>query len=327
MKITRIASILLLGTLLVSGFACDGGGEPATKIVERYIEASADDCERQTGEAEAFGTDILWGRAGASLWEGDQLYYATGMRWLNITIPQGSTIETAKITVTCRYTRNTTCHTIFEGEDNDNAAIFSTKEDYDARDRTDGTGVEGDGSVEWHNIPAWTKDLPYDSPDLKNIIQEIVNREGWESGHALVIFWSDDGSPTGEIAHSRECYSYDDATDKTFKLYIEYTAAHTKTVSMDTLLRQLDTETVSIDAYLKAEAEQTAAELDTLRAFRDEVLLQNGLGSQFVALYYEISPPVADFISEHGPMRMLVRELLVAPVVWVVEATEALWRN
>ena len=71
----------------------------------------------------------------------------------------------------------------------------------------------------------------------------------------------------------------------------------------------------------------SAAELDTLRAFRDEVLLQNSLGSRLVALYYEISPPLADFISEHEVLRTLVRELLVDPVVWVVEATEPLWRD
>jgi hypothetical protein len=71
----------------------------------------------------------------------------------------------------------------------------------------------------------------------------------------------------------------------------------------------------------------TAAELDTLRAFRDEVLLQNSLGSQLVAFYYEVSPPVADFISEHEGLRTLVRELLVEPVAWLVEATGTLWRD
>ena len=71
----------------------------------------------------------------------------------------------------------------------------------------------------------------------------------------------------------------------------------------------------------------TAAELDTLRAFRDEVLLENSLGSQLVALYYDVSPPVADFISEHEGLRTLVRELLVDPVASLVEATAAIWRD
>jgi len=71
----------------------------------------------------------------------------------------------------------------------------------------------------------------------------------------------------------------------------------------------------------------TAEELDTLRAFRDDVLLQNSIGSQLVEWYYQTSPPVADFISEHQPLRTLVRELLVDPVTWLVEATGTLWRD
>jgi len=71
----------------------------------------------------------------------------------------------------------------------------------------------------------------------------------------------------------------------------------------------------------------TAEELDTLRAFRDDVLLQNSIGSQLVEWYYQTSPPVADFISEHQPLRTLVRELLVDPVTWLVEATGNLWRD
>ena len=61
--------------------------------------------------------------------------------------------------------------------------------------------------------------------------------------------------------------------------------------------------------------------------FRDEVLLQNSLGSQFVNFYYDVSPPLADFISEHDVLRTLVRELLIDPVVWVVDAIGILWRD
>jgi len=71
----------------------------------------------------------------------------------------------------------------------------------------------------------------------------------------------------------------------------------------------------------------TAAEIDTLRAFRDEVLLGNGLGSQLVDFYYDVSPPVADFISENSLLRTIVRELLVDPVASLVEATVGLWRD
>jgi hypothetical protein len=56
-------------------------------------------------------------------------------------------------------------------------------------------------------------------------------------------------------------------------------------------------------------------------------LLKNTVGSQFVALYYQFSPPVADFIAGNELLRTLVRELLVDPIVWVVEATGNIWRD
>jgi len=71
----------------------------------------------------------------------------------------------------------------------------------------------------------------------------------------------------------------------------------------------------------------TAEQIDVLREFRDVVLLESTVGSQFVALYYQLSPPVADFISGSSFLRTLVRELLVDPIVWVVEATEDIWQK
>jgi hypothetical protein len=71
----------------------------------------------------------------------------------------------------------------------------------------------------------------------------------------------------------------------------------------------------------------TAEQIDVLREFRDVVLLKSTAGSQFVALYYQFSPPVADFIAGNELLRTLVRELLIDPIVWVVEATGDMWRN
>jgi len=71
----------------------------------------------------------------------------------------------------------------------------------------------------------------------------------------------------------------------------------------------------------------TAEQIDVLREFRDVVLLESTAGSQFVTLYYQLSPPVADFIAGSDFLRTLVRELLVDPVVWIVEATGAIWQN
>jgi uncharacterized repeat protein (TIGR02543 family) len=71
----------------------------------------------------------------------------------------------------------------------------------------------------------------------------------------------------------------------------------------------------------------TAEQIDVLREFRDSVLLESTAGSLFVSLYYQLSPPVADFIAGSEPLRILVKELLIDPIVWFVEATGNVWSN
>ncbi len=71
----------------------------------------------------------------------------------------------------------------------------------------------------------------------------------------------------------------------------------------------------------------SAEQIDVLREFRDVVLLESAAGSRFVALYYRLSPPVADIIAGNGFLRTIVRDLLVDPVVWIVDATGHVWRK
>ena len=66
-------------------------------------------------------------------------------------------------------------------------------------------------------------------------------------------------------------------------------------------------------------------EIDILRAFRDEVLLESAVGSQLVELYYQTSPPVADFISGSSLLRTIVRELVIGPMVSVATLTQGIW--
>ena len=80
---------------------------------------------------------------------------------------------------------------------------------------------------------------------------------------------------------------------------------------------------IATAAYGTSAAEQ----IDVLREFRDVVLLESAAGSQIVALYYQLSPPIADFIAGNELLRTMVRELLVDPIVWIVEATGDRWQN
>ena len=69
----------------------------------------------------------------------------------------------------------------------------------------------------------------------------------------------------------------------------------------------------------------TAVEIDELRRFRDEYLRKSSIGNEFIEFYYENSPPLANFISEHETLRAIVREGFVDPVVKIVELTENYW--
>jgi serine protease len=53
-----------------------------------------------------------------------------------------------------------------------------------------------------------------------------------------------------------------------------------------------------------------AKEVDTLRAFRDQYLLASAAGRKFVDLYYEYSPPVADYLRRNDELRAWTRAAL-----------------
>jgi len=140
------------------------------------------------------------------------------MRFLNVTIPKNATIDTAYLTLRAYATRTgTTVNSKIRGEAADNPVTFSTLADYQGRPKT--TAV-----VNWNAIPAWTLDTDYNSPEIKTIIQELVNRAGWVSGNALVIFWDDhDDLSTHAAGCRRQGKAYDTDTTYCAKLHIEYT--------------------------------------------------------------------------------------------------------
>jgi hypothetical protein len=57
-----------------------------------------------------------------------------------------------------------------------------------------------------------------------------------------------------------------------------------------------------------------AEEIQILREFRDEYLLTNPAGQALVGLYYNVSPPMAEFITEHPSLKPIVRAGLLPAV-------------
>ncbi|MCH7893777.1 MAG: DNRLRE domain-containing protein, partial [Proteobacteria bacterium] len=171
--------------------------ETSTVFTKRVI-ASTDDAEQQT--TSTFGMNLTssdlelhdTGGAGGGY---------VGMRWTNVTIPQGATIDSAKIQfhVDEIAAGSSVALTVtFRGEDHDNAPTFTSTAS-NISNRTETTA-----SVDWA-IPTWVtvndEGAAQLSAELKTIVQEIVDRTGWGSGNALVIMikaWSGSGLRTAE---------------------------------------------------------------------------------------------------------------------------------
>jgi hypothetical protein len=68
-----------------------------------------------------------------------------------------------------------------------------------------------------------------------------------------------------------------------------------------------------------------AEEINLLRRFRDVVLLPSGAGAELVALYYEISPPIAEVVWRNDFLRTAVRAGFIDPIVAILNWSHALW--
>ena len=139
--------------------------------------------------------------------------YAGGFKFANVTIPQGTIITSAKVTFQAWSDQATTvCNIRIKGEDIDDAAVFSTYDDFIARTRTT-------AYVDWSAISEWTINTDYDSPSITTIIQEILDRVGWISGNDLVLFFENNGS-TGN--GNRLPKTYDLTTDYCARLTVTH---------------------------------------------------------------------------------------------------------
>ena len=50
--------------------------------------------------------------------------------------------------------------------------------------------------IAWDNLPAWSDGAEYQTPDLSTILEDVIDRGGWESGNAVILVVEDDGTPS-----------------------------------------------------------------------------------------------------------------------------------
>jgi len=187
--------------------------------IERQVNASTDDAVRRLEHTSFW--NITWPHCWAGAFDNWDYRYGSGMRFTNITIPKGATITEAHLTLRCASALSgATVNTRISAEDVDDAPTFADNADaFDARYANHTTAM-----VDWDDLPPWTLDEDYDSPDIKTVIQEIVDRAGWNSGQDIVIFWEDFDDRSSHVTGcTRRGYAYDESTEFCEKLVVTYT--------------------------------------------------------------------------------------------------------
>jgi hypothetical protein len=140
------------------------------------------------------------------------------LRFTSLNIPQGATISKAYIQFTCDEKKTGSTSVTIKGEASDNSAPFTTSAN-NVSNRT-----KTSSSVAWNNIPSWNTlgaaTTDERTPELKAIVQEIVNRTGYTSSGAMTFIITGTGTRTAE--------AYEGSSSQAPLLYIEYTPSNLK---------------------------------------------------------------------------------------------------
>ena len=141
-------------------------------------------------------------------------------RFPDVTIDQGSTITSCLlkvygVTVNPFPPRagSTYLNVYLVDEDNPDAPISDAE--YNNLSVTD--------AIEWEEANDWTTDTLYESPELKTILQNIVDRGGFSSGNAVIVLVKDNSSGLNAYQKTRS-YDYDSGSKKA-ELYVEWESA------------------------------------------------------------------------------------------------------
>jgi len=171
--------------------------------LERRIAASTDDAEESASGAANLTSSNLQLVFNAS----NQI---DGLRFTSLTIPKGAVITTAYVQFAAELNESGATSLGIHGQAADNPATFAgVNLNVSARPRT----VD---SVSWVP-PAWTAGAAgaaQRTPELKTLIQGIVDRAGWASGNALVLIITGTGV--------RTAYSFDGNAALAPLLHVEY---------------------------------------------------------------------------------------------------------
>ena len=193
----------------------------AQQFVSVQVGSSNDDAEenKSNGSSDLTSSDLEL-CVEDNLWPIADVNQLVGIRFAPVNVPKGAIIDSAWVQFTVDETNSNPCNVQVYAEDGNNALPFyDLPNNIAARNRT--TEV-----VNW-DVPNWSSgNLSGPSqatPNLKTLVQKVVNRSGWNAGNAMVFIFEGTGT--------RAAYAYDGDANKAPVLHITWSAvaslAHT----------------------------------------------------------------------------------------------------
>ena len=205
MKYRRLANVLApLFLIAIAGFSTSHADSFATQV-----SASADDARVYGSIMETASSDALVGYTG---------YYHCDFlaRFGDILVPQDATVDSAFLIMRASSSQSgTVCSGVVYAENTAAADAFSTYADYANRAVTD-------NSVDWYDFPPLASGDWLRSPDIRDVVGEIVGRPDWVEGNALALFIRDNNSSSGAV---RRFSAYDSNSAYACSLLVYYSVS------------------------------------------------------------------------------------------------------
>lgn len=173
----------------------------AQTVFTRSIESSSDDAEESgsdgssgSGVMNLTSTKIQLVRDDSAPSSGAQII---GLRFTNINIPKGAVINNAYITFkaltpNAPNTNSGVTSVTIKGE------LANSPNTFNSNAFNLSSRLTTASQVSWNSIGPWTSNVTYNTPNLSSIVQELVNRSGWNSGNSMAFIINGSGSRTAE---------------------------------------------------------------------------------------------------------------------------------
>lgn len=159
----------------------------ATEVSAR-VNSTNDDAEERTSNG-ALST----GSSDLEMIEDNGKDQYVGIRFNDIQVSPGAQITSAYVEFTARNSTSTSTSLTIKGHKVANSPAFEGNSNISNR-----FGSTTTASVDWNNIPSWNDGSVYQTPDLKDIIQEIVDQGGWQKGNSLSLLINGSGTRRAE---------------------------------------------------------------------------------------------------------------------------------